>query len=150
MHCIILMSGGGVGSRNYNYYACALFIIDGLGHAMWSSTMLGSRSQTASFWRKSHINFRALVVVEPLVSLMNQFGACSARTSGDRQTDRPNTVTLAAHAHVKGYKDQYLRMYINIHIFRYCYEVGSAHLRTAIEISTKLQQHCHYLSVATE
>ena len=30
-------------------FACALFIIDGLGHATWSSTMPVSRYQTASF-----------------------------------------------------------------------------------------------------
>ena len=30
-------------------YACALFIIDGLGHATWSSKMPVSRSGTAHF-----------------------------------------------------------------------------------------------------
>ena len=30
-------------------YACALFIIDGLGHATWSSKMPVSRSETAPF-----------------------------------------------------------------------------------------------------
>ena len=30
---------------------------------------------------------------------MSQFGACSARISGDRQTDRTTTVTIAEHAH---------------------------------------------------
>ena len=30
-------------------YACALFIIDGLGHATWSSKMPVSRSGTAPF-----------------------------------------------------------------------------------------------------
>ena len=45
-------------------------------------------------------------MLEPLVSLMSRFGACSARISGDRQTDRhththrqTSTVTLAAHEH---------------------------------------------------
>ena len=53
-------------------------------------------------------------MVEPLVSLMSQFGACSARISGDRQIYRPSTVTLAAHVHAEGYKDQYVC--INIYI----------------------------------
>ena len=30
--------------------------------------------------------FEALVALEPLVSLMSRFGACSARIRGDRQT----------------------------------------------------------------
>ena len=92
-------------------YACALLIIDGLGHATWSSTMPVSRSRTAPFERNRHIIFLALVVLEPLVSLMSKFGACSARIRGDRhthtqthrhtdtQTHRASTVTLAAHAH---------------------------------------------------
>ena len=67
-------------------YACALFIIDGLGHATWSSTMPVSRSRTAFFKRNRHISFRALDALEPLVSLMSWFGACSARISGDRHT----------------------------------------------------------------
>ena len=42
-------------------------------------------------------------MLEPLVSLMSRFGACSARISGDRQTHthtdtQSSTVTLAAHA----------------------------------------------------
>ena len=45
-------------------------------------------------------------------------------------------------------------MFMYVYILRYCrdgsYEVGSAHRLTPIEISTKLQQHCHYLSVASE
>ena len=65
-----------------------------------------SRSRTASFLRNRHISFRALVALEPLVSLMSRFGACSSRISGDRhthrqtdrQTHRTTTVTLSAHA----------------------------------------------------
>ena len=68
-------------------YACAL-LIDGLGHATWSSTMPVSRSRTAPFWRNRHIIFLALVVLEPLVSLMSRFGAYSARIRGDRHTHR--------------------------------------------------------------
>ena len=37
------------GDISQKLYACALFIIDGLGHATWSSTMPVSRSRTASF-----------------------------------------------------------------------------------------------------
>ena len=33
----------------HKLYACALFIIDGLGHATWSSKMPVSRSGTAPF-----------------------------------------------------------------------------------------------------
>ena len=49
-----------------------------------------SRSRTASFKRNRHINFRALVALELLVSLMSRFGACTARISGDRHTDTQN------------------------------------------------------------
>ena len=55
-------------------------------------------------------------MVEPLVSLMSRFGACSARISGDRQIHRPSTVTLVADARAEGYKDQYLRMYKHLQI----------------------------------
>ena len=67
-------------------YACAIFIIDGLGHATWSSKMPVSRSGTAPFWRNRHIIFRARVALESLLSLVSRFGACSARISGDRHT----------------------------------------------------------------
>ena len=79
-------------------------IIDGLGHATWYSKMPVSRPGTAPFWRNRHIIFRALVALEPLLSLMSRFGAFSARISGDRQTHthtqthRTTTVTLAAYA----------------------------------------------------
>ena len=52
-------------------YACALFIIDELGHATWSPV---SRLGTTPFWRNRHIIFRALVALEPLLSLMSRFG----------------------------------------------------------------------------
>ena len=47
--------------------------------------------------------FRALVALEPFVSLMSQFGACSARIGGtdthiQAQTHRLSTLTLAVHA----------------------------------------------------
>ena len=52
-------------------------------------------------------------MLEPLVSLMSRFGACSGRIRGDRHTDtqthRASTVTLAAHAHrglIKRYHDR--------------------------------------------
>ena len=40
---------GPLGGWVTKLYACALFIIDGFGHATWSSTMPVSRSRTASF-----------------------------------------------------------------------------------------------------
>jgi len=57
------------------------------------------------FKQNRHIAFRALVALEPLVSLMSRLGPCSARISGDRHTHRhtqphkPSTVPLTAHAH---------------------------------------------------
>ena len=46
--------------------------------------------------------FQARIVLKPLVSLIGRLIACSARisvdTQTDRQTDKPTTVTLAAHA----------------------------------------------------
>ena len=45
-----------------------------------------------------HIIFQARVALKPLVSLISHLVACSSRISIDRQTDRPITVTLAAHA----------------------------------------------------
>ena len=62
--------GAGFGQK---LYACALLIIDGLGHATPVS-------------RNSHIIFRALVALEPLLSLMSRFGACSARISRESHT----------------------------------------------------------------
>ena len=47
---------------------------------------------------KSLVYFRALVVLQLLVSLISCVVACSARIETDRQTHRPSTVTLAAHA----------------------------------------------------
>ena len=77
-------------------------LIDGLGHATWSLTMPVSRSRTPSFWQNRHFSYRALVALKLLVSLLCRFVACSARIVVDRQTDRqthrPSTVTLAAHA----------------------------------------------------
>ena len=35
-------------------------------------------------------NFLSACALEPLVSLISRFGACSGRTSGDRQTDTQN------------------------------------------------------------
>ena len=89
MHRIIILRMGrrrGVGSRT-KLYACALLIIDGLGNATWSSTMPVSRFRTASFYRNCYVSFPALVALEPLVSLMCRFSACSVKISGDRETD---------------------------------------------------------------
>ena len=43
------LPGGGRGGWVTNLYACALFIIDGLGHATWSLKMPVSRSRIISF-----------------------------------------------------------------------------------------------------
>ena len=45
--------GGGELGHKTIMLACALFIVDGLGHTMWSSTMPVSQSRTASFFVKS-------------------------------------------------------------------------------------------------
>ena len=44
-----------------------------------------------------HFNIHVLVVHNSLVLLIGLLVACSASTDADRQTDRPSTVTLAAH-----------------------------------------------------
>ena len=59
-------------------------LIDGLGRATWSLTMPVTLSRTPS--------------LQLLVSLISCVVACSARIETDRQTHRPSTVTLAAHA----------------------------------------------------
>ena len=82
-------------------YACALFIIDGLGHATWSLNMPVSRSGTAPFWRNRHIIFPALVALEPLLSLMSRFCACSARISGDRHTHTHTHTDTHTHRHTE-------------------------------------------------
>ena len=55
-------------------------------------------SGTQSFQENCHININVLVAQKPLVPLIGRLVACSARTRTDRQTNRPSTVTLAAHA----------------------------------------------------
>ena len=59
-------------------------------------------SRTQSFQQNRHITVHALVALKLLVSLISRLVACSARIVVDRQTDkqthRPTTVTLAAHA----------------------------------------------------
>ena len=87
--CAAAARGSGFSQK---LYACAL-LIGGLGHATWSLTMPVSRSRTTSFYRNRHISFRALVALEPLVSLMSRFGACSARISGDRHTQHTDRQT---------------------------------------------------------
>ena len=47
---------------------------------------------------KSPHYFHALVALKLLVSLISRLVACSARIVVDKQTHRPTTVTLAAHA----------------------------------------------------
>ena len=55
-------------------------------------------SRTQSFQQNCHIIFLALVALKLLVSLISRLVACSVRIVVDRQTHRPSTVTLAAHA----------------------------------------------------
>ena len=63
---------------------------------------IGHISRTQSFQENRHIIFHALVALKLLVSLISRLVACSARIVVDRQTNRqthrPTTVTLAAHA----------------------------------------------------
>ena len=76
-------------------------LIDRLGRVTWSLTVPVTRSRTP---HNRLFNFRALVLLQLLVSLKSCVVACSARIETDRQTDthtqthRPSTVTLAAHA----------------------------------------------------
>ena len=86
-------------NHGHKLYVCAL--LDGLGHATWSSTMPVSRSRTAPFlYFSSACCARAVGIAHEPV-----YGACSARIRGERhththtQTHRASTVTLAAHAH---------------------------------------------------
>ena len=55
-------------------------------------------SGTQSFQENRLFYFHAFVALKLLVSLIGRLVACTARISVDRQTDRPSTVTLAAHA----------------------------------------------------
>ena len=75
-------------------------------------------------FRKIDILFfmRFYVALKRLVSLLGRLVACSARIVVDRQTHRPTTVTLAAHAHrglnismaVKMYLEKYAPKQLNI------------------------------------
>ena len=75
-------------------------------------------------FRKIDILFfmRFYVALKRLVSLLGRLVACSARIVVDRQTHRPTTVTLAAHAHrglnismaVKMYLEKYAPKRLNI------------------------------------
>ena len=70
-----------VGSRNV--------VLEDAGFSITNGVVLANR----------HIIFRALVAPEPLVSLISRFGACSARISGDRQTDRQTGTHTRTRAH---------------------------------------------------
>ena len=52
----------------------------------------------SSFSQIGHIIFRALVALKTSVPFVCRFVSCSSRIKVNRQTDRPSTVTLAAHA----------------------------------------------------
>ena len=47
-------------------------------------------SGTQSFQENRHVSIHLLVVHNPFVPLIGRLVACSARTRGDRQTDRPS------------------------------------------------------------
>ena len=53
----------------------------------------------------THIIFQALVALEPLLSLMSRFGACSARISGDRQTGTHARTYTHTHTHTHDYRN---------------------------------------------
>ena len=59
-------------------------------------------SGTQLFQENRPFSFQARVVLKPLISLIGRLVACSARinvdTQAGRQTDKPTTVSLAAHA----------------------------------------------------
>ena len=71
-------------------------------HIGFSACLSRHISRTQSFQQNRHINFLALVALKLLVSLISRPVTCSPRivvdTHTDRQTHRPSTVTLAAHA----------------------------------------------------
>ena len=64
-------------------------------------TCLFSRhiSRNAVVSGKSPFYFSGSHSSEAMVSLIDHLVACSTRISVDRQTDKPSTETLAAHAH---------------------------------------------------
>ena len=65
---------------------------------MLSFSLVRHISGTQSFQENRLFNFHAFVALKLLVSLIGRLVACTARINVDRQTDRPSTVTLAAHA----------------------------------------------------
>ena len=79
-------------------------------------------SGTQSFRENRHVNIHLLVVHNPLVPLIGRLVACSARTRADRQTDRPTTVTLAAHTR-RGLIMEYCLLHLCIYS-RPCFAEG--------------------------
>ena len=84
---------------------CIHTLIAGLGHehGLWRLPYLAI--QCVRFSKIGHIIFRAVVALKTSVPFTCRFVACSARVKveqtdrqTDTQTDRPSTVTLAAHA----------------------------------------------------
>ena len=76
-------------------------------YAYWLFSLFSRHiSRTQSFQQNRYFNFRALVALKMLVSLISRLVACSPRIVVDKQTDRQTdrqthrttTVTLAAHA----------------------------------------------------
>ena len=76
-------------------------------HIIWLFSLFSRHiSRTQSFQQNRQFNFRALVALKMLVSLISRLVACSPRIVVDKQTNRQTdghthrttTVTLAAHA----------------------------------------------------
>ena len=63
-------------------------LIDGLSYTTSTTTVPVSRSSTRAFRQNCHINIRARVALQPLVSVMSCLVACRSRISVDTQTDR--------------------------------------------------------------
>ena len=95
-------------------YACSLPLIDGLGYATWSMTVLFNRSRTRSFRHNPLFKFQALVALKLFISLLCHNVACGANIVSDRQTDRPTTVTLAVHARRGLIKQTYLLISMDV------------------------------------
>ena len=76
-------------------------LIDGLGHERGPRRGRFLLPERSRFSQIGHIIFRALVALKTSVPFACRFVACGSRikvSQTDTQTDRPSTVTLAAHA----------------------------------------------------
>ena len=97
-----IMTAGGCVTK---LYACALFIIDGLGHATCSRRCRFLDPERRIFSENATIFSSACcaravgIAHEPVWCLYCWNKWRQTHTHTDRQTHRPSTVTLAAHAH---------------------------------------------------